>query len=217
MARVNYEMKLKALQQDLYNMGESVDVQIRNSIIALKNKNEELAKQVIEDDDLVDEYEYKIEEECIRIIAMEQPLARDLRKIIIAIKIITDLERMADHAVDIGKIVCEISNQEYIKDLVDIPKMAEIVEEMVKEAVDAYITENINKAEDICMMDDKVDSYYKSIISELENLMAKSPENIYQGSRFIIVTRLLERIADHATNICERVIYLQTGNRVELN
>lgn len=217
MTRSSFDLKLKLLNQDLLNMVETVEKQIHDSIKALKDKDQTLAEKVINDDDIVDKYEQDIEEKCIRMMATEQPLASDLRRLFITTKIVTDLERMADHAVDIAKIALAIKNEEYIKELVHIPKMAEIVEKMIKGAVEVYVSRNVKLAYEICEMDDEVDNIYDHVSVELLNIMSKDGTTINQASRFLFVCKYLERMGDHATNICEQALYLETGNKLKLN
>lgn len=217
MTRNSFDLKLQLLHQDLLNMSEIVERQIENSIESLKKQSIELALQVIDGDDLIDRYEKEIEEKCVRMIATEQPLAVDLRRIFITTKIVTDLERMADHGVDIAQITIQLKNEEYIKELIDIPKMADIVNKMIKGAIEVYITRNIKLAYEVCEMDDEVDKLYDDIFKELIEIMANHKESVFQCSRFLFVCKYLERIADHATNICEQTLYLETGEKLKLN
>ncbi|MDU1411645.1 MAG: phosphate signaling complex protein PhoU [Clostridium sp.] len=217
MTRNSFDLKLQLLHQDLLNMSERVERQIENSIESLKKQSIELALQVIDGDDLIDRYEKEIEEKCVRMIATEQPLAVDLRRIFITTKIVTDLERMADHGVDIAQITIQLKNEEYIKELIDIPKMADIVNKMIKGAIEVYITRNIKLAYEVCEMDDEVDKLYDDIFKELIEIMANHKESVFQCSRFLFVCKYLERIADHATNICEQTLYLETGEKLKLN
>lgn len=217
MTRSSFDLKLKLLHQDLLTMAEAVEKQIIESIKALADKDEQLAVKVINGDDIIDKYEKDIEEKCVRMMATEQPLAIDLRRLFITTKIVTDLERMADHAVDIAKIAIAIKDEVYIKELIDIPRMAEIVEKMIKGAVEVYISRNVKLAYEICEMDDEVDSIYDNVFSELINIMSRDGSTINQSSRFLFVCKYLERIGDHATNICEQALYLETGNKLKLN
>lgn len=217
MVRSSFDLKLKQLHQDLRDMGNQVEIQVKDSIECLKNHDSNLAEQVIKNDDIVDNYESEIEANCIKLMATENPLAVDLRRIFIATKIITDFERIADHAVDIAKITILLKNEEYVKKLVDIPRMAEIVEKMIKGTLEAYVDMDVALARQICDIDDEVDDIYDDIFVEVSDIMKIKPEAVNQCCRFLLVSRLLERMADHTTNICERIIYLETGERVELN
>lgn len=217
MTRTGFDSALESLHDDILRMGSVVEKQIHQSIEALVNKDESLAIKVIENDDVVDNLEKEIENKCIRLIAKEQPLAIDLRTIFTSSKIITDLERIADHAVDIAKVVKRLKNQDYIKELIDIPKMALLAEDMIKKALDGFIDGDVNSAYEICRMDDQVDAYYKLIFNDLLEIMIKDQSTINQATQFLFVAKNLERIADHVTNICEWTVYLVTGELMDLN
>lgn len=217
MTRNSFDLKLQQLHEDLMSMGEAVTKQIEDSINALKEQDEALTDKVIEKDDIVDKFEEEIEDKCIKLMATEQPLAGDLRRIFIATKIITDLERMGDHAVDIAKIAKKLIGENYIKELIDIPKMAKIVEGMIKDSLEVYITRDVNRAHEVSKMDDEVDKLYKNIFAELLIIMRNDPTTINQASQFLFVCKFLERMADHATNICEWTVYLECGERLKLN
>jgi phosphate transport system protein len=217
MTRGGFDIELRTLNDDLLRMGSIVEKQIYQSVEALVNQDEKLADIIIENDDLVDKLEKEIEDKCIKIIARQQPLATDLRNIFTTSKVVTDLERMADHAVDIAKITKRLIAEKYIKELIDIPRIAEIVKVMIKGALDAYIEGNVEKAYEICKMDDKVDAIYKQVFSELLVNMMNNPSNITQATQFLFICKFLERVADHTTNICEWTIYLVTGEQIDLN
>ncbi|SHJ56388.1 phosphate transport system protein [Clostridium cavendishii DSM 21758] len=217
MTRTTFDMGLKQLHNEIIKMGSIVEKQIHHSVESLVNQNIEEADKVIGDDDLVDNLQKEIEDKCIKFIAMEQPLAIDLRNIFTATKIVTDLERMADHAVDIAKITKRLAKENYMKELIHIPEMATIVKKMIKESIDAYITNDVDKAYDICKKDDEVDTIYRQIFEELIVFMRDKHSHVEQASQLLFVCKYLERIADHVTNICEWTIYLVTGKFVDLN
>lgn len=217
MTRGSFDIHLQGLNNDVLRMGSMVEKQINQCIEALVNQDEQLANKVIKDDDMVDNLEKEIEDKCIKLIATQQPLALDLRSIFTTTKIVTDLERMADHAVDIAKITLRLKGEKYIKQLIDIPRMAEIVGEMIRLSLDAYVDGNSEKAYEIGKMDDKIDAIYKQVFSELLVLMMKDPSTITQATQFLFICKFLERVADHVTNICEWTIYLVTGEQKDLN
>ena len=217
MSRVLFDLALKNLNNDLLRMCEEVKKQIRLSIKSLVNKDIELAKQVIKDDDIIDNLNKEIEDRCVRVIATEQPLAKDLREIFTAIKVVTDLERMADYAVDIAKITIHLKGDEYIKELIQIPELAEKVLNIISLAIDAYVKGDSKKAYEICKLADEIDSLYKEILEELFNIMVEDNSLATQAGRFMFVAKNLERIGDHVTNICEWTIYLVDGTYVDLN
>lgn len=217
MSRKVFEANLEELHNDLLRMGSIVEKQIHDCIDALVSQNTEKAEKIMKNDDAVDDLESEIEDKAIKLIAMQQPLASDLRNIFTTTKIVTDLERMADHAVDIAKITLRLKDEKYIKQLIDIPRMAEIVELMIKDSLDAYVEGDIEKAYAVCKRDDKVDAIYKEVFKELLELMIQNPKTVNQATQFLFICKFLERIADHTTNICEWTIYLVTGEKVDLN
>ncbi|WP_102400602.1 phosphate signaling complex protein PhoU [Haloimpatiens massiliensis] len=217
MVREVFKAKLEELHRDLLRMGSVAEKQISLSIEGLIKQEDTLAKKIIKDDDIVDNMQKEIEDKCIKLIAMQQPLASDLRYIFTTSKIVTDLERIADHAVDIAKITIILKNEVYIKELIDIPRMAEIVQDMLIDALNAYIDKDVDKAYFVCRLDDKVDAIYKQVFSELLIIMMKDINTINQATQFLFICKYLERIADHITNICEWTIYLVTGEQVDLN
>jgi phosphate transport system protein len=217
MTRHSFDVHLQELHNDLLRMGSIVEKQLYQCIEALVNQDVDLADKIIENDDLVDNLEKDIEDKCIKLIATQQPLALDLRNIFTTSKIVTDLERMADHAVDIAKITKRLKGEVYIKKLIDIPRMADIVKEMIKLSLDAYVDANVEKAYEICKMDDEIDAIYRQVFSELLVIMMADSSTIKQATQFLFVCKFLERIADHTTNICEWTIYLVTGKQEDLN
>lgn len=216
-ARSFFDKELAELYNMLKEMGYMVEEAIDNSIKSLANQDTELAEKVIANDDLIDDMELNIEERCIKLIATQQPLAGDLREIFTTLKIITDMERMADHAVDIAKVTLRLAGQEYIKPLIDIPRMADLVREMVRDCLKAYINKDLDMANSISKKDDEIDGLYKQIFRELLVYMMENPKTISQATQFLLVSRFLERIGDHTTNVCEWVIYMITGQRKDLN
>ncbi|MCK8823690.1 phosphate signaling complex protein PhoU [Fuchsiella alkaliacetigena] len=214
MVRNNFDQELEDLKQDLLKMGSMVEEAIYKAVTSLKEQDVELAKEVMTEDDQIDECEIEIEKKCIRLIALQQPVARDLRTIGMISKIITDLERMGDYSFNIAKITITIADKPLIKPLIDIPKMTEITREMVKECLDAFVNLDIEKAEKVAKMDEKVDEFDDQILRELLTYMMEDPSTISQATCLIFASRYLERIADHTTNICERIIYMVTGERV---
>jgi phosphate transport system protein len=217
MSRGVFDQHLRELHNDVLRMGSIVEKMIYQSIEALVKQDEALAEKVIKNDDLVDNLQKEIEDKCIKLIAMQQPLAKDLRNIFTTTKIVTDLERMADHAVDISKIVKRLKGEKYIKELIDIPRMAQIVQVMIKDSLDAYVEGDVEKAYTTCKMDDDIDAIYKEVFSELLIHMTREPEHINQATQFLFICKFLERTADHTTNICEWTIYLVTGEQIDLN
>lgn len=217
MARKVFETSLEELHNDLIRMGSMVEKQIHDCIDALVTQNAEKAEKIIQNDDIVDDMEQEIENKAIKLIAMQQPLAIDLRNIFTTTKIVTDLERMADYAVDIAKVTLRLKNEIYIKELIHIPRMAEIVVLMIRDSLDAYVAGDVEKACAVGKRDDEVDTLYREVFNELLQLMIGNQNKVKQATQFLFICKWLERIADHTTNICEWTMYLVTGEKVNLN
>jgi phosphate transport system protein len=215
--RNSFHDELRKLQDDLLKMGSLVEEAISLAVNSLAKQDSELAQRVIDGDDRIDEYELEIERNCLRLLALQQPLAKDFRIIGTALKIITDLERMADHAVDIAEITLSMADQPLIKPLVDIPRMAQIAKEMTRDSLNAYVNQDKDLAYAMIKRDDEVDHLYNQIFRELLLIMMEDPKKINQATLLSIVGLHLERIADHATNLGEWVIYMVTGVRENLN
>jgi phosphate transport system protein len=186
------------------------------SIEALINKDLKLADEVIKNDDIIDNYELNIEEKCTRLIALQQPVAIDLRKIIVISKLVTDLERIGDNASNIAYKVKEIGAQPLIKEMQDLPKMRDIVVKMLRDSLEAFVNMDIVKAKEIAARDEEIDNLDEQINFELLEVMKKNRETIKQGTSLLFISRFLERIGDHSTNICERTVYMKTGKWTEL-
>ncbi len=215
--KVVYEEKMNHLQEKLQQMGSLVEKAIAMSIEALKNQDMDLARAVIAGDDVIDNLEQAIEEKCLEVIATQQPMAKDLRRVATLFKMINDLERMGDYATSIAKITLRIEDEPLIKPLVDIPRMAVLSQKMVKESLDAYVREDVELAVAVGQDDDQVDKLFGQIFRELLTIMMENPKTITQATHLLFVGRWLERIGDHATNIAEEVIFLATGEKRNLN
>ena len=209
--RQNFDQDLETLRQDLVRMGEIVQVSIKDAVDALAKRDKDLARRVMEGDDVIDRMQVEIEDRCISLIARQQPVATDLRILGTGLKITTDLERIGDHAFDIAKIVLLIGDEPLIKPLVDIPRMAEISQQMLKDSLQAYLKLDIELAEQVCRADDMVDKLYHQVFRELLTYMLEDAKKIKQATQLIFVARYLERIADHSTNVAEWVQYALTG------
>jgi phosphate transport system protein len=217
MTRELFQRHLRELQDHVLAMGSMVETALFRSMEALKNRNLELARQVIADDSYVDAKRFEIEEECIDLIVTQQPMASDLRIIIAVLNIIVDLERIADHAEGIGKICIMIGDEPPLKPLVDLPRMTELTISMLHRTLEAFIRHDAEAAAKICDEDDAIDNLYDQVFRELLMFMAEDPRTITRATRLIWVAHNLERSADRVTNIGERIIYLVTGTRKEMN
>ncbi|MGP8323556.1 MAG: phosphate signaling complex protein PhoU [Methanosarcinaceae archaeon] len=217
MVRDEYHEELAKLEQMVLNLGEMANTAIRCSVKALRDHDVEQAKVVIKGDDEIDDLSEEIETTCMLLVVLQQPVARDLRMIGAVIKINLDLERMCDLAVDIAKITVVIGDEKHIKPLIDIPRMALIACEMVDGVMQAYSESNSDLAYETAKRDDEIDALFDQVRRELITLMVEYPTRIANASHLTFVARYLERIGDHASNICESVVYIVAGERVKLN
>lgn len=211
MTRTAFDKSLKTLNEQLIAMGILTEKAIDDAIVALKNDDRALAKKIYENDDSIDEMEKKIETMCINIIATQQPIAGDLRLVTAVLKIITDLERIADHAADISEIVMHLDIHRKILDVQPLEKMAKVAKSMVKDAVDSYVKRDLDLAKEVCDRDDEIDELFHKVVFMLQNLMALDKENIPAATDYIFITKYLERVGDHTTNIAEWVVFELTG------
>jgi len=212
-----YEQKRKQLLDDLSNMSEVAEEMLQNAIDALDEKNGDLAWDVINRDDVMDNYQVTIEEEVSRLLSLDKPLMSDIQYSIALVKIASDLERIADHATNIAEIVLELKNEEYLQSLVMIPELAGIVKDMLDVVLEAFITKNADLAEAACRQDERVDNIYEQIYNKNLKLISKKEEleNVNQVFSFTNVAKSLERIGDHATNIGEETIFILTKKRTK--
>jgi phosphate transport system protein len=215
--RRSFDEQLDTLQHDLLKMGVFVSEAIQKAVQSLAKMDIPLAKTVIVGDDTADQMLIDIETRCLQLMALQQPMASDLRTIGTALKIVTDLERMADHATDIAKVTVRLEGEQLIKELVDIPRMAERVRAMTREALEAYVTRDVARAKAMIALDDEIDVTYKLIFEELMGIMQTRPEDIKQATYLLMVAMYLERVGDHATNLGEWTIYMVTGELRDLN
>ena len=214
--RESFDRHLHELQDDLLVMGSMVEKALERSMEALKNRNLEMARQVIEDDAKINQKRFDIEEKCVELIATQQPMASDLRVIIAVLNIIVDLERIADHAEGNAKIAIMIGKEPPLKPLIDLPRMNQKTVDMLRRSLDAFCNRDAEAARSLCGEDDEVDNLYDQVFRELLTFMAEDSKTITRATRLIWVGHNLERSADRVTNICERVVYLVTGKMSEI-
>jgi phosphate transport system protein len=206
-----FDMELKELKERLLHEGGLVERAIQDAIKALLERTSDIARKVIEDDDSINALEVEIDEFCLKLLALRQPAARDLRFITTAIKINYDLERIGDMAVNICERVLELNQETQLKPYIDLPTMASIVQTMVKESLDAFVKEDVQLALKVTQDDEKVDSYLDQIFRELLTYMMQDARTISRGTRLLFISKNLERMADHAVNIAELVIFMVEG------
>lgn len=217
MTRETFQGQIKSLQEELLGMGCMVDTAITRSIQALAERDIELARQIIEDDKIINRTQRDIEEKSLVLIATQQPMAGDLRAIMCIVSLATELERMGDHAEGIAKITLLMADQPLLKPLIDIPRMAEIGREMLRGQLEAFINQDVNSARRLAERDEEVDDLYDQVFRELLVFMMDDPRTITRATYLLWVAHNLERIADRTTNIGERVVFMVTGNVEELN
>jgi phosphate transport system protein len=209
--RTSFHKYLNEIQDEVLELGSMVGKAITLSMDALKNRNIELAKKIIADDQKINHKRYAIEERCIQLIATQQPMAVDLRKIISIFSIVSELERIGDYAEGTGKIVVMIGDEPPLKPLIDLPRMADKTVDMLHRSLLAFINNDADEARKIIKEDDEIDALYDQVSRELLTFMLADPRTITRATRLIWVDHNLERSADRVTNICERIIYVVTG------
>jgi len=204
----HFERDLAALKEQLLRMGGRAEAIVLKSVNALKRRDPALAREVFADDKVIDRLELEIDDRCLRLLALQHPLARDLRFIASALKITNDLERIGDHAVNIAESAERLAEFPLLKALVDIPRMAELASGMLHEALDAFVRDDGETARRICRRDDEVDDLNRQLFRELLTYMIEDPTTITRALELILVARNLERVGDMATNVAEEVVFI---------
>ncbi len=210
----HFHEELEALKQTLLAMGGLVEDQIRRAMRALLERDDVIAQEVIDRDRQVNTYDIEVDEQCVNLLALHQPAAGDLRFITTAMKIVTDLERIGDQAVNIAQRALELNREPQLKPYIDLPRMADRAQRMVKESLDAFVARDTALARQVCGADAEVDALKEQIFRELLTFMMEDPRTVSRAIRVILISRFMERVADHATNIAEMVIYLVEGKMV---
>lgn len=215
--REQYLESLRDLKKEIMKMGVLVEEALGKAMKALTEQDFELGVSIIEDDEIINRMELDIEDKCIALIATEQPVAGDLRHVITGMKIVTQLERMGDHAVHIAKSMLRLKGQVFKKPLIDIPRMAELCMIMNKEVLSAFMDDDADRATELADMDEEVDALHEKVQREMFTGMVEDESFLPQALQLTYISRYLERYADHITNISEWIIYGKTGNHVDLN
>ncbi|ACZ61323.1 phosphate signaling complex protein PhoU [Dehalococcoides mccartyi] len=215
MPRMGFDRHLRELEDDMLLLGSMVGKAIDRSMQAMKERDLELAKQVIEEDKYINQKRFEIEEKSIELMATQQPMARDLRIIVAVLNIIVDLERIGDHAEGNAKIALMLGEEPPLKPLIDLPRMSLKTEEMLNRALGAFVRRDSAEALRVIDEDDEVDGLYNQVFRELLVFMAEDPHTISRATRLIWAAHNLERSADRVTNICERVLFVITGKSEE--
>ncbi|GBD96969.1 MAG TPA: phosphate signaling complex protein PhoU [Nitrospirae bacterium] len=203
--------ELEHLKESLLKMAALVEAAIKNSVESLVERDSELARRVIKEDHKINAYDVHIDEEGVRLLALKQPMGKDLRFITTAMKITTDLERIGDNAVNIAERALELNREPLLKPYIDIPRMSRIAQGMVRDTIDAFVNEDVMLAKDVIMRDDSVDDLNEMVWKELMFIMTQDPTTVSRAVKITYISKYLERIADHATNIAETVVYMVEG------
>jgi phosphate transport system protein len=214
--RTGFHKRLREIQYDILVMGSMVKKAVLHSVQALKDRELAMAKQIIADDVKINRHRFEIEEKCIQLIATQQPMASDLRTLVCVLNIITELERIGDHAEGIAKIVVMVGDEPPLKPLIDIPRMADKTTQMLRQSLDAFVKRDADVARQVVAEDDEVDNLYNQVFRELLTFMLEDPKTITRATRLIWVAHNLERFADRVTNICERIVFIVTGKMQDM-
>lgn len=213
--REHFQKELQRLNDLILKMGAMVEKSIFNSVDALKKNNPRLAREIVSADDAIDRIELETDDLCLELLATQQPMAVDLRFITTGMRVVSDLERIGDLSVDIAQRAVELSEQALLKPLVDIPKMAELAEKMVHKALDSFVKRDADLARSLWEDEEKADGYRNLIQDELIEIMSKDASTTSRALPLLLIARHLERIADHATNIAEDVVYMVEGKVIK--
>jgi len=217
LTRTMLDRDLRAVQDDLLRIGSLLDSAIHRAVDCLAKRDTDLARQIVADDAQINGLRFQIEEECLALIATQQPAAGDLRAVIASIVIVSELERMGDYAAGIAKTALKMGDEPLLKPLIDLPRMAEEARAMVRRALDAYVARDANLARQVAAQDDVLDNLYNQIFRELMTFIVEDPRTISRALYLLFVAHNLERIGDRVVNICERVIFMTSGELKELN
>ena len=215
--RAAYDYEYARVQDQILRLGSLVDEAIERSLECLQNRDRSLAQAVIDDDQAVNDLRFEIEEECLALIATQQPIASDLRAVVAAMNIIVEIERMGDYATGIAKTVILMGDEPLLKPLIDIPKMTTLAREMLRICLKAFIEGDAETARSVAAQDDEMDILYRAVFDELVEIMAHKPDSVSRATYLLWCAHNLERIGDRVTNIAERVIFMSTGDMKELN
>lgn len=217
MTRTRYEKQLQALQDELLVLGSMVSKAMLDSLDILKRQDLDAARQLIAADRIINKKRFKIEDECLTLIATQQPMARDMRLLAAVLEIASELERIGDYAKGIARITLYIGHQPLVKPLVHLPQMCQIGVEMLRSALDAFVNQDVAAARQIPKRDDEVDDLYNIVNRELIQIITTNPSAIDNANYLSWAAHNLERAADRTTNICERIIYTVTGELIEMD
>ena len=209
-----FHEELEQIKEKVLKLGSLVETMVENAVVSLVDQDSRLAQETIASDDRSDHLEVEIDDDCVRMLALHQPAAGDLRFITTAMKVSTDLERMADQAVNISQRALELNEEPQLKPYIDIPIMSQLAQKMLRECLDAFVRKDVGLARQVIAADNKVDALKNQVFRELLTFMMGDPTTIPRAIRLLLVSRHLERVADHATNIAEMVVFLVEGKNI---
>ncbi len=215
--RTLYDREFSRVREDILRLGGMVRQAIERALESLRERDRLLAKQIIDEDAAINELRFQVEEACLALIATQQPAAGDLRAVVAAMNIVVDMERMADHAAGIAKTVIRMGDEPLLKPLIDIPKMAQVSNEMLADCLKAFVARDAAMAKKTAGRDNEIDGLYKAVFDELIEIMARDPTTVERGTYLLWCAHNLERIGDRVTNIAERIVFMTTGDMKELN
>jgi phosphate transport system protein len=210
----HYDAELKGLHVKILEMGGFVEKQIADAVAAMINRDDEQARLIIDRDNLVNRMDVEVDDLCLRLLALHQPAARDLRLITTGLKITTDLERIGDMAVNMCERILELNREPQLKPFLDLPRMAEVAQHMLRESLDSFVREDVELALAVCREDDVIDDLNFQLFRELLSYMAEDPQTTGRAIRLLFIAKYLERIGDHATNIAEMVVFMVRGKSI---
>ena len=210
----HYEAELKGLHVKILEMGGFVEKQIADAVTAMINRDDQQARLIIDRDDLVNRMDVEVDDLCLRLLALHQPAARDLRLITTGLKITTDLERIGDMAVNMCERILELNREPQLKPFLDLPRMADVAQQMLRESLDSFVREDVDLALAVCREDDVIDDLNFQLFRELLSYMAEDPQTTGRAIRLLFIAKYLERIGDHATNIAEMVVFMVRGKSI---
>jgi len=211
LSRQAFDDDLRSLEHDLLEMASLAEAMVADAVDSLCRLDREEAMRVIRSDDEIDARDLSIEDHCLRLLLLQQPMAGDLRIVSTVLKMITDIERIGDLSVDIAKIGLKVAADMGDPSVVDLPRMAGMVRQMLRDSIEAFVRRDLDRVHSVCKMDDEVDAFYRELRSQLHEIMRTQPHRVVEASWLLLAIHHLERIGDHATNIAERVNFMQTG------
>lgn len=216
-SRQHFANQLNLMYQDVLQMGTLVEEALRKAVTAVNSNNRELAEEVKQGDHQIDTLQFALDKRCTEIIATEQPVATDLREILVAMKISTDLERIGDHARHLVRVMDQLTDEVFRSTLPQFTEMAEKGISMVHDSISAYVNHDAEHARAVARRDDEIDILHRALYKQLIEIIASNPDRVETGTALVFLNRFLERLGDHVTNMCEWIVYAKSGDHVELN